>query len=194
LHAVDGLAETPSFVIMIQVSVCKLCAFVYNIRVVLFSYHVVFCSIQASVEWIWSSRAMYLLHRVSSFWFSRTCILPINALTPLTKLSRTTKWQGVLFPCRFAQLPLYGFASVVVDGLPNCHLRLLYNAWLSFRFQVFDRIFCQRNPHETLVSLLWDTAPEITARFSTLSTTSISFHSSLYLCCRTWWGFFFISF
>jgi hypothetical protein len=135
---------------------------------------------------------MYLLHRVSSFWFSRTCILPINALTPLTKLSRTTKWQGVLFPCRFAQLPLYGFASVVVDGLPNCHLRLLYNAWLSFRFQVFDRIFCQRNPHETLVSLLWDTAPEITARFSTLSITSISFHSSLYLCCHTWWGVFFL--
>lgn len=108
---------------MIQVSGCKLCAFVYNIRVVLFSYHVVFCSIQGSVEWIWSSRAMYLLHRVSSFWFSRTCMLPINALTPLTKLSRTTKWQGVLFPCRFAQLPLYGFASVDVDGLPNCHLR-----------------------------------------------------------------------
>ncbi|KAJ6874516.1 hypothetical protein NC652_034265 [Populus alba x Populus x berolinensis] len=62
-------------------------------------------------------------------------ILPINVLTPLKKLSRTTKWQGVLFPCRFAQLPLHGFASVAVDGLPNRHLRLLYNALVNSSLQ-----------------------------------------------------------
>jgi hypothetical protein len=47
-----------------------------------------------------------------------------TALTVVTKLFRSTKWQDVLFPCRFAQLSLYGFASVVVDELPNCHRRL----------------------------------------------------------------------
>ncbi|KAJ6867948.1 hypothetical protein NC651_033101 [Populus alba x Populus x berolinensis] len=87
--------------------------------------------------------------------------------------------EQCIYCTEFAQLPLYGFASVAVDGLPNCHLRLLYNAWLSFRSQVFDRIFCKE-------ILLWDTAPEITTRFSTLSITSFSFHSSLYLCCHTW--------
>ncbi|KAL9337211.1 hypothetical protein Peur_068980 [Populus x canadensis] len=109
-----------------------------------------------------------------------------NGLRCFSRVNMEFKSNVSIAQSQFAQLPLYGFASVVVDGLPNCHLRLLYNAWLSFRFQVFDRIFCQRNPHETLVSLLWDTAPEITARFSTLSITSISFHSSLYLCCHTW--------
>ena len=53
----------------------------------------------------------------------------------IVALVRATDYQGVQFLCRFA-LPLhYGFAYVVIDGVPDWHPRLFFQCpnilWIS---------------------------------------------------------------